>query len=289
MYLIINADDFGLTRSINDAVYELAMLGSISSTTVMTNMPFAQEIVRLKVMDNFGVGLHFNLTQGRPISCVDEIDSLIDNEGFFYNVSVFKNRIKKGKIKPEHIEKELHAQFEFLSGLLERPISHIDSHQDINKMRLVSDVLIRFVNKRNLSLGLRVYNKVYFRKTEVKYRVESPSLLQFSDYSFRRRLIETYFRIRNKRLAKHFAITQGMLLSEENSIRGLLKLLLGIKLDGADEKCYEIMCHPATSTEGLFDTKMTHSRIEEYEILKSDQFQSFVKTNKLINFLFLVN
>lgn len=289
MYLIINADDFGLSQSINDAVYELAKFGAISSTTVMANMPFAQEIIRLRDFEEFGVGLHFNLTQGRPVSNINEIDSLIDRDGCFYNVKVFRKKVSEGKINFDHIEKELLAQFEYLTRILGKSITHIDSHQDINKLRIVSDVLIKFAKKMNLTLGLRVYNKAYLIKIGEKYRVENPSLFQFSGFSLRRRLIETYFRVKNKKLAKHYALTNGMLLSKENSIRELLKLLLSIKTTEFSNNCYEIMCHPSTNLDGLVDTKMLQSRVEEYEILKSNQFQSFVKTNKLINYSDLIN
>jgi predicted glycoside hydrolase/deacetylase ChbG (UPF0249 family) len=37
---IVNADDFGLTQGVNDAVLELAELGALSSTTVMVNRGF---------------------------------------------------------------------------------------------------------------------------------------------------------------------------------------------------------------------------------------------------------
>ena len=80
MKLIINADDFGMAKSINNAVFELSALGSISSTSVMVNMPYAAEVTTLK---NIGVGLHVNLTQGKAILDKSEINSLVDENGDF--------------------------------------------------------------------------------------------------------------------------------------------------------------------------------------------------------------
>lgn len=45
MKLIINADDFGMTKSVNKAVAELAQLGTLTSTTVMVNMPYWRQII----------------------------------------------------------------------------------------------------------------------------------------------------------------------------------------------------------------------------------------------------
>ncbi|WP_374987940.1 ChbG/HpnK family deacetylase [Bacillus sp. IBL03825] len=38
-YLIKNADDFGLSPSINKSIIEAIEAGNISSTTIMANMP----------------------------------------------------------------------------------------------------------------------------------------------------------------------------------------------------------------------------------------------------------
>ncbi len=61
MKLIINADDFGLSPGVNEAILELGKLGTVTSTTVMTNMPYYKDIVKLLSLKNIGIGLHCNL------------------------------------------------------------------------------------------------------------------------------------------------------------------------------------------------------------------------------------
>ena len=56
MKIIINADDFGMTKSVNEAIIELLSIGSISSTSVMVNMEYASEAKQLLDIDNI-VGL----------------------------------------------------------------------------------------------------------------------------------------------------------------------------------------------------------------------------------------
>jgi len=84
MKLIINADDFGLTRGVNRAVFDLAGRGSLSSTTVLVNQPYASEAVELLKLPNFSVGLHCNLTEGAPISKPESIPFLVDANGAFF-------------------------------------------------------------------------------------------------------------------------------------------------------------------------------------------------------------
>lgn len=103
MKVIINADDFGLTRSVNDAIFELAQKGTITSTTVMTNMPFAEEAVELLPNKNISIGLHVTLTQGKPVSDPERIVSLVDKNGNFYPPAVLKNLINGGKVKNEDL------------------------------------------------------------------------------------------------------------------------------------------------------------------------------------------
>ena len=67
--LIVNADDFGLTPGINRAIIEAHTRGIVTSATLMANMPAFYEAVQLaKVHPALGIGLHFNITQGRPVA-----------------------------------------------------------------------------------------------------------------------------------------------------------------------------------------------------------------------------
>ena len=67
--LVINADDFGLCDGVNRAVAQAHTDGVLTSTTLMANMPAAEEAVKIaKEMPSLGVGIHLNLTEGPPVS-----------------------------------------------------------------------------------------------------------------------------------------------------------------------------------------------------------------------------
>lgn len=195
-----------------------------------------------------------------------------------------KERINRNLIDKSHIIKELSAQHDRLLSLIGNRMSHIDSHQDINKISLVNEAILTYVNQRKLKTGLRWYNKFYLIKINNSYSILNPSFKNVFIFGWRRSLIETYFRAKRKRLKQYFMLPHGMLFAQNNSTRTILKLIVkGIPSMDMD-RAYEIMCHPSSEAFGLSDAETPAHRIEEYEILRSVEFKEFVKNNKLITF-----
>jgi predicted glycoside hydrolase/deacetylase ChbG (UPF0249 family) len=59
-YLIVNADDFGLSSGVNEGVIEAHERGVVTSTSLMVDAPGAEEAAGLaRPRPNLGVGLHF--------------------------------------------------------------------------------------------------------------------------------------------------------------------------------------------------------------------------------------
>jgi predicted glycoside hydrolase/deacetylase ChbG (UPF0249 family) len=284
MKLILNADDFGLSKSTNEAIVELAKLGTLSSTTVMVNMPFVYDIKEIVGIEKIGIGLHFNLTQGKPLLSADKIPSLVNEQGDFFPVKLLKERIKEKEVRKEHIYMELDAQFKKLEALIGDRISHIDSHQNINKVNLVTSVLKDYSKSLNKKIALRWYNKTYLIAQHDKFYFREPSFLSIHKFGLKRALTEIYFRQKRKELKKHYFLTDAMLYAPDNSIRTLLKSIAKLKNQKLPDLTLEIMCHPAKTIEGLSDTAMLNARVEEYNILKSDKFIKFVKNVNLINY-----
>ena len=66
--LIVNADDFGLTAGVSRGILDAHRKGIVTSTTVIVNRSIDPALVEQLVASGLGVGLHLNLTLGRPIS-----------------------------------------------------------------------------------------------------------------------------------------------------------------------------------------------------------------------------
>jgi predicted glycoside hydrolase/deacetylase ChbG (UPF0249 family) len=130
--LIVNADDYGKTREVSDAIREAATRGVVTSTTVMVNMPHAAAVAELtRERPGLGVGLHLNLTEGRPVARPAAVPSLVDRTGRLWPPGEFLRRAWLGRIRPEHLRAEIDAQ---LAALLELvgEVTHLDSHKHVH-------------------------------------------------------------------------------------------------------------------------------------------------------------
>lgn len=127
--LIVNADDFGMSEPVNRGILEAHVRGIVTSTTVMANMPAAEAGIERarREAPRLGLGLHVNLTFGRPVLAPDRVPSLIDERGFFLDVS-------RGVGLPRHwtreeVDAEIRAQLDRFVELAGRPPDHLDAHQ----------------------------------------------------------------------------------------------------------------------------------------------------------------
>jgi chitin disaccharide deacetylase len=82
--LIVNADDFGRSKSINEAVIRAHHEGILTSASLMVNEPGFDEAVELaKENPRLGVGLHLTLLCGKAACAPGELPDLVDSDGEF--------------------------------------------------------------------------------------------------------------------------------------------------------------------------------------------------------------
>jgi hopanoid biosynthesis associated protein HpnK len=147
--VIINADDFGLCQGVNDAVARAHTEGLLTSTTLMVNMPCADQAVELaKSLPNLGVGVHLNLTEGRPVS---ENSNLCNSQGGFASsaerlclLSIFSKKVRAA------IKTELSAQVEWLINKGIKP-THLDSHKHIHTFPSIFPIILELARRYNVT------------------------------------------------------------------------------------------------------------------------------------------
>jgi predicted glycoside hydrolase/deacetylase ChbG (UPF0249 family) len=126
-YLIINADDYGISQGVCRGVIEGHLYGIITSTSVMINMPFTEEAIR-KVQNeapDLGIGLHINLTSGYPVLPAADVQSLVTSEGIFRNLF----HLAESPPISKHLQSEILAQFNRFAEITGGIPDHLDSHQ----------------------------------------------------------------------------------------------------------------------------------------------------------------
>lgn len=127
--LIINADDFGMTRGVTAGIVEAMRRGVVSSTTAMVCLPEAEENLRRWSRAVEGrVGLHLQLTDGVPCAEPSSVPSLLGGGGRFP-----RSWRDMGRPDPDEIRLEWHAQMRRLVGFGIRP-AHLDTHHHVHRL-----------------------------------------------------------------------------------------------------------------------------------------------------------
>lgn len=153
--VIVNADDFGLSPNENAVIFSAFQAGVISSATAMANMPAfeaACAMARHHMLEG-RVGLHFNLTYGRPLSQrILARPTFCDSHGVF-DLSLARHSLWLGREDREAVQEELQAQWQRCVDHGVRP-SHIDSHQHVHNIWPIGEIVARFAAHQGVPVRL---------------------------------------------------------------------------------------------------------------------------------------
>jgi len=142
--LIVNADDFGRSAEINEAVIRAHRDGVLTSASLMVNEAgFEEAAERARQHPKLGIGLHLTLLCGHSALPAQSIPGLVNLSGEFSTSPVevgFRYFFKKSLIK--ELRAEIHAQFEKFrtTGLR---LDHLNGHLHLHLHPTVFKILIK--------------------------------------------------------------------------------------------------------------------------------------------------
>jgi hopanoid biosynthesis associated protein HpnK len=146
--LIVNADDFGMTRGVNRAIAECHARGIVTSSTIIANgAEFEDAISLARAAPALALGVHLNLSQGTPAAPPHEIPSLLNSRGeLFLKPPRLLHRIASRKVRTREIEIELRAQ---IRRVLDAGISpdHLDGHLHCHVVPGVREIVIQLARE----------------------------------------------------------------------------------------------------------------------------------------------
>jgi len=125
--LIVNADDFGLSDGVTAGIVRAWREGVVTSTSAMINMDGAPERVAAarRSCPELPIGLHLNITAGRPVLPPEKVPTLVDEQGRFYGVETIPIHLPRMSLA--ELRAELRAQAELLLSTGVR-FTHLDYH-----------------------------------------------------------------------------------------------------------------------------------------------------------------
>jgi hopanoid biosynthesis associated protein HpnK len=141
--LIVNADDFGRSSSINAAVIRAHRDGILTTASLMVNEPAFEDAVALARKDpHLGVGLHLTLLCGHSALPHERIPGLVNGEKEFAEDPVGTGfRYFFHRALREQLREEVHAQFQKFraTGL---PLDHVNGHLHLHLHPAVFGILM---------------------------------------------------------------------------------------------------------------------------------------------------
>ena len=183
--VIVNADDFGESESLNSAILTSFKLGLISSTTLMTNRPGFEEACELARQYNLldSIGVHLNLTKGQPLTEeIKKYPKFYSNGEMYYSIK--GHLLSKGEQRV--IYNELQAQIDKCkkAGIIP---SHIDSHHGMHNYWDMGKVIIELaLNNRIPAIRLRANWGRISKRGNGFYNMRAKSYSNLNNYRIRK-------------------------------------------------------------------------------------------------------
>lgn len=143
--LIVNADDFGRAPGVSRGIVAAHRRGIVTSTTLMTNLPWAADAVALTAdAPRLAIGLHLSLCYGPPVC--ENVPSLVGDDGRL-------NRdlaVLAARATAEDIEREARAQLARFVDLTGRLPTHLDSHLHVHAWPVCHAPIIALAREHDL-------------------------------------------------------------------------------------------------------------------------------------------
>ena len=273
--LIVNADDFGLTEAVSIGIMYAHNHGIVTSTTLMANgRAFDLAVLMARTAPRLGLGVHLNLTQGRPVSPAQRITSLVSSDGqFHWSPGRLLRALVMRQVNLDEIETELRAQITKVCRAGIRP-THLDGHKHVHLLPGVSQKVIRLAQEFSIP-SVRCPKEIA-PDLPALLRGRSSRTKVFKQYLVAR-AVSTFARGFAEQLAQagllfpaHFCgLTQTGFLH----LRGLLDIL-GRLPEGVSE----LMCHPGYLDDDLVasGTRLLAQREAEIRALTSPKVRRVV-------------
>ena len=264
--LIVTADDYGMCDEVDKAIDAGIENGIITTTNVMLNMDTLCHAKDLRErFPHISVGVHWNVTTGKPVSRPDSIPTLVNEKGEFWTILEFKKRFSKKLIDPQDLERELEAQytlFEEYCGKADYWNTHENSALHTKAFKVFEKVA-----KNHEIKATRTFQRAYFDKIGLGLKAEVREFLvrNFFELWFGR--IREIFKMPTARI-----VAFGKLSKTEGDV-----LLNALKKDGRNY--IEVVFHPATTADNPCFGTISTERIKEYEFVSSKEVYKKYREN----------
>lgn len=268
-YLLITADDYGMSRAVNDGIVRGVEAGVITTANVMTNMPLLQEAGELRRrFPSLSIGLHWNLTEGKSVLAKEAVATLVDQKGTFFSASELKRRRREGKIEDRQVLAELKAQYQKFYEIVGAP-DYWNTHEHVHFNFGFFELFTQAARELGIQ-SMRCNRKIPVLSSHPKKRALKRWLLEPA----KRVVMDRWYR---RLKAQKVRMPDGMLnfrnLQDKCDFEAVVNQIQWGKWQTA-----ELVLHPATSVDSPHFGNLTEKRVEEYRYFCRDGLREKLET-----------
>lgn len=274
MELIINADDFGMSRTVNQAIVDGYNNGILTSTCIMANMPAFEDAIRkLNQIEGIGLGVHLNIIEYKTIlKTLEKNSKLYDKEGRFNNGFIQMIIKSFDDDFMFEVEQEFRAQIETV--LQYAKPDHLDSHVHTHAIPRIFNLVCKLAKEYGIPCVRTQFEHPYYAKNhkkdflKINYYVNMIKILILNTFTLINRLTVKKYGLKTNDCVIGVGYTAMM---DENTI------FSGIKKVTNNNELLEVICHPDTN-------EKRPSNLKEYQAVTNENLKQFIQSLKTCSF-----
>jgi predicted glycoside hydrolase/deacetylase ChbG (UPF0249 family) len=287
--LIVNADDLAWTEGVNRGIAQAHRYGIVTSATILANgAAFASAVELVKATPSLAVGVHLNLSDGKPVSPPETVPSIVNDRGEFKGgPEALLLRVARRNLRIKEVEMEWETQIRKVVNAGIQP-THLDGHKHVHMLPGMFEIVLRLA-KRNAIPAVRISHEGSSLRAALSSG-ENQNIPLVMKQGMQARVLKLLARdARALAEAAGIATTDyfcGIAQTGELTIEGMKCLLQNLP-----EGTTEIMCHPGFMDKELEEsaTRLRDSRELEVQILTSPDLRNLVASQgiRLIDYAFV--
>ncbi len=228
--LIVNADDFGLSKGQNYGIVDACKNGLVTSTTALVNGAAIEHAAQMsRCLPELAVGMHFVLTLGMPLSAMPGLTREGSLGKWIWQMA------EEDTLPLEEIARELDCQYHRFVDLFGCEPTHIDSHHHVHMIPQIFPIVAAFAKAKGVAMRID-------RNLQRLHGLDDLGVRSSAGFA-----VEFY----------------GDAITEE-----LFLHTLGTSAR-AGEKSVEVMCHPAFVDNTIMGSAYCYPRLAELDVLTS--------------------
>ncbi len=266
---ILNADDFGLSKALNRAVFEGYREGLLKSASLVANGMAFDEAINSIIPDcsDLGVGIHLNIMEGK--SLCEDVSTLTDSDGNFNNsyldLLIKTYNPKEIEFLPQ-VEREFRRQIEKVMS--KTRVTHIDSHVHVHSIPKIFDLVCRLAKEYEIPQIRTQFEKPYIvpdlhKHLTLKYPV-----------NIIKSILLGFFTVFNEAAAHRYELrTNDYLIGIlYTSMMDALTVSCGAMAVKYDNVTVEAVIHPCRYDDGTVD-----NHFDEYLLTKNKKLKEKIE------------